>query len=128
VTCPQKQNEVGKPYVKLLSGGAKLVKTLVIWGSLFPVEQPVPWYKILYQGDTEIFIVRSYLKDDPNKTSVVCSNLFVESNFPYGVFHNVKIDYLTNLEPYKNNSFHMTLKVQHKNKTVNWVIMKQSSI
>jgi hypothetical protein len=35
---------------------------LVIWGSLFPVERPVPWYKILYQGDTEISIMRSYLK------------------------------------------------------------------
>ncbi len=68
------------------------------------------------------------VKDDPNKTSVVCSNLFVESNFPCRVFHDVKIDYLTNLDPYKNNSFQMTLKVQHKTKTVNWVIIKRSSV
>jgi hypothetical protein len=67
-------------------------------------------------------------KGDPNKTSVVCSNLSVESNFPYRVFHDVKIDYLTNLYPYKNNSLQMTLKVQHKDKTVDWVTMKRSSI
>jgi hypothetical protein len=68
------------------------------------------------------------VKDDPYKTSVVCSNLSVESNFPYRFFHDVKIDYLTNLDPYKNNSLQMTLKVQHKNKTVDWVIMKRSSV
>jgi hypothetical protein len=64
------------------------------------------------------------VKDDPAKTSVVCSDLSVKSNFPYRVFHDVKIDCLTNLDPYKNNSLQTTLKVHHKNKTVDWLIMK----
>ncbi len=68
------------------------------------------------------------VKDDPKKTSVVCSNLSVKSNCSYRVFHDVKIDYLTNLDAYKNNSLQMTLKVQHKNKTVDRVIMKRSRV
>ncbi len=52
----------------------------------------------------------------------------METNFPYRVFHNVKIDYLTNLDPYKNNSLQMTLKVQHMDKTVDWITMKRLSI
>jgi len=68
------------------------------------------------------------IKDDPIKTSVICSNLCVDSKFPYRVFHDVKIDYLTNLDPYKNNSLQMTLKVHHKDTTVEWITMKRSSI
>jgi hypothetical protein len=68
------------------------------------------------------------IKDDSIKTSVICSNLCVESKFPYRVFHDVKIDYLTNLDPYKNNSLQMKLKVQHKDSTVEWITMKRSSI
>ena len=67
-------------------------------------------------------------KDNLGKTSIICSNLSHSSDFPYRVYYDLKIDIVTNLDPYKNNSLQMTLKISDGTTIVNWLKMKQSDI
>jgi hypothetical protein len=67
-------------------------------------------------------------KDNIGKTSIICSNLSHSSDFPYRVYYDLKIDIVTNLDPYKNNSLQMTLKISDGTTIVNWLKMKQSDI
>mgnify|MGYP000061518971 CR=1 FL=1 len=67
-------------------------------------------------------------KDNIVKTSIICCNLSNSSDFPYRVYYDLKIDIVTNLDPYKNNSLQMTLKISDGTTIVNWLKMKQSDI
>ena len=48
--------------------------------------------------------------------------------FPYRVYYELKIGIITNLDPYKNNSLQMTLKISVGITIVYWLKMKQSDI
>jgi hypothetical protein len=64
------------------------------------------------------------IKGDIPKTSIICSNLSHVTNFPFRVYHDLKVDCVTSLDPYKNSSLQMTLKIIKDGITSNWVTMK----
>lgn len=51
------------------------------------------------------------IKENKSRMSIICSNLSLCTKFPYRVFYDVKIGCITNLDPYKNNTLQMTLKI-----------------
>jgi hypothetical protein len=68
------------------------------------------------------------IKGDIPKTSIICSNLSHVTNFPFRVYHDLKVDCVTSLDPYKNSSLQMTLKIIKDGITSNWVTMKKSLV
>ena len=48
-------------------------------------------------------------KGDIEKTSIICSNLFFQTDFNFRVFISIQIPVLTDYDPYKNESLVMTL-------------------
>jgi hypothetical protein len=68
------------------------------------------------------------IKGDIPKTSIICRNLSHVTNLPFRVNHDLKIDCITSLDPYKNSSLQITLKIIKDGITSNWVTMKKSSM
>jgi len=44
------------------------------------------------------------VKDDIEKTSIICSNLFFQTDFNFRVFISIQIPVFTDYDPYKNES------------------------
>jgi hypothetical protein len=49
-------------------------------------------------------------KHDVEKTSIICSNLFIETIYDFRVFISISIPIMTAYDPYRNESLVMTSK------------------
>jgi len=67
-------------------------------------------------------------KDDVEKTSIICSNLFIDTIYDFRVFISISIPIMTEYEPYRNESLVMTLNVEKDGQIEKWLEMKKSSI
>ena len=61
-------------------------------------------------------------KGDIEKTSIICSNLFIQTDFNFRVFVSIQIPVFTDFDPYKNESLVMTLNVE-KNGQIEFFFM-----
>ncbi len=50
-------------------------------------------------------------KGDIEKTSIICSNLFIQTDFNFRVFVSIQIPVFTHYDPYKNETLVMTLNL-----------------
>jgi hypothetical protein len=48
------------------------------------------------------------------KTSIICSNLFIQTDYDFCVFISISISIMMAYDPYKNESLVMTLNVEKK--------------
>jgi hypothetical protein len=55
-------------------------------------------------------------KGDIVKTSLICSNLFIQTNYDFCVFISISIPIMTQYDPYENESLVMTLNVEKNSK------------
>ena len=67
-------------------------------------------------------------KDNIEKTSIICSNLFIETIYDFRVFISIQIPVFTDYDPYKNESLVMTLNVEKDGQIEKWLELKKSSI
>jgi hypothetical protein len=67
-------------------------------------------------------------KDNIEKTSIICSNLFIQTNYNFRVFISISIPIMTAYDPYRNKSLVMTLNVEKNGQIEKWLEMKKSSI
>jgi hypothetical protein len=67
-------------------------------------------------------------KDDIEETSIICSNLFIQTDFDFRVFISISIPIMTAYDPYSNESLVMTLNVEKNGQIEKWLEMKKSSI
>ncbi len=67
-------------------------------------------------------------KGDIEKTSIICSNLFIQTDFNFRVFISIQIPVFTDYDPYKNESLVMTLNVEKNGQIEKWLELKKSSI
>ena len=67
-------------------------------------------------------------KDDIERTSIICSNLFIQTDLNFRVFISIQIPVLTDYDPYKNESLVMTLNVEKNGQIEKWLELKKSSI
>ncbi len=51
-------------------------------------------------------------KDNIEKKSIICSNLFIETIYDFRVFISIEIPIMTDYDPYRNESLVMTLNVE----------------
>jgi hypothetical protein len=51
-------------------------------------------------------------KGDIFKTSLICSNLFIQTDYDFRVFISISIPIMMEYDPYKNESLVMTLNVE----------------
>jgi len=49
---------------------------------------------------------------DIGKTSLICSNLFIQTDYDFRVFISISIPIVMEYDPYKNESLVMTLNVE----------------
>jgi hypothetical protein len=68
------------------------------------------------------------VKDDIEKTSIICSNLFFQTDFNFRVFISIQIPVFTDYDPYKNESLVMTLNMEKDGQIEKWLELKKSSI
>ena len=68
------------------------------------------------------------VKEDIEKTSIICSNLFIQTDFNFRVFISIQIPVFTDYDPYKNESLVMTLNVEKNGQIEKWLELKKSSI
>jgi hypothetical protein len=67
-------------------------------------------------------------KDDNEKTSIICSNLFIETIYDFRVFISISIPIMTEYDPYRNESLVMTLNVEKDGQIEKWLELRKSSI
>ena len=67
-------------------------------------------------------------KGDIEKTSIICSNLFIQTDYDFRVFISISIPIMMEYDPYKNESLVMTLNVEKNSEIQKWLEMKKSSI
>ena len=67
-------------------------------------------------------------KGDIEKTSIICSNLFIQTDFNFRVFVSIQIPVFTDFDPYKNESLVMTLNVEKNGQIEKWLELKKSSM
>jgi len=67
-------------------------------------------------------------KGDIFKTSLICSNLFIQTDYDFRVFISISIPIMMEYDPYKNESLVMTLNVEKNGEIEKWLEMKKSSI
>jgi hypothetical protein len=67
-------------------------------------------------------------KDDIEKTSIICSNLFIQTDYNFRVFISISIPIMTAYDPYNNESLVMTLNVEKNGQIEKWLEMKKSSL
>jgi len=60
-------------------------------------------------------------KDDIEKTSIICSNLFIQTNYDFRVFISISIPIMTAYDPYRNESLVMTLNVEKNGQIEKWL-------
>jgi hypothetical protein len=67
-------------------------------------------------------------KVDIEKTSIICSNLFIQTNYNFRVFISISIPIMKAYDPYRNKFLVMTLNVEKNGQIEKWLEMKKSSI
>jgi hypothetical protein len=67
-------------------------------------------------------------KEDIEKTSIICSNLFIQTDYNFRVFISISIPIMTAYDPYKNESLVMTLNDEKNGQIEKWLEMKKSSL
>jgi hypothetical protein len=67
-------------------------------------------------------------KGDIVKTSLICSNFFIQTNYNFHVFISISISIMMQYDPYENEPLVMTLNVEKNSKIEKWLEMKKSSI
>jgi hypothetical protein len=67
-------------------------------------------------------------KEDIQKTSIICSNLFIQTDYDFCVFISISISIMPAYDPHKNESLVMTLNVEKNGPTEKWLEMKKSSL
>jgi hypothetical protein len=67
-------------------------------------------------------------KDNIEKTSIIASNLFFQTDFNFRVFISIEIPVFTDYDPYRNESLVMTLNVEINGQIEKWLVLKKSSI
>jgi len=67
-------------------------------------------------------------KEDIEKTSIICSNLFIHTDYNFRLFISISIPIMTAYDPYKNESLVITLNVEKNDLIEKWLEMKKSSL
>jgi hypothetical protein len=67
-------------------------------------------------------------KGDIEKTSIICSNLFIQNDYNFRVFISISISIMAAYDPYNNESLVMTLIVEKNGQIEKWLEMKKSSL
>jgi len=67
-------------------------------------------------------------KGDNFITSIICSNLFIQTDYDFHVLISISIPIMMEYDPYKNESLVMTLNVEENGEIEKWLEMKKSSL